>query len=129
MPKLADFSFAVKFDGTLCTRWCGSIPYFAPEVLSNLPYNPLVSDVWSAGVCLYIITNDTFPFIYKEGHEHAMLESQLARKWRFNSRTERTYSEPYKQLMRGMLNPNVDERIRTDQVSRHKWIATKPHAN
>ncbi|KAH9395285.1 PREDICTED: testis-specific serine/threonine-protein kinase 2-like [Rhagoletis zephyria] len=124
LPKLADFSFAVYFDGhTLCTNHCGSIPYFAPEMLSNAPYHPLLSDVWSMAVCIYITTNDTFPF--RIGDDRAMLAAQLAKAWKFRTRTEQTFSEAYKSLIKAMLQPDPAKRIRTEEILRHSWITTE----
>ena len=128
LPKLADFSFSVYFDGqTLCTNHCGSIPYFAPELLSNDPYNPLLSDVWSIGVCLFIITNDNFPFRLND--DRAMLEAQLKGNWKFRTRTEQTFSESYKAIVRGMLEPDLKKRLRTNDVLSHVWMTTHQNVN
>jgi serine kinase len=126
IPKLADFSFAVFFDGsTMCTNACGSIPYFAPELLMPNPsYNPLVSDIWSMGVCLYIISNDTFPFIYEEGKDKQLLAAQQAKQWSLRPRAM-TYSRPYQDLMPLMLDPSVDTRIRTSKLATHPWLTIK----
>src|SRR5699024_7658551 len=111
LPKLADFSFAVYFDGhTLCTNHCGSIPYFAPELLSNEPYTPLASDIWAMAGCIYITTDGTFPFRFND--DKAMKEAQLARSWKFRTRTEQTFTEAYKSLVRSMMEPDVKKRIR-----------------
>lgn len=127
LPKLADFSFAVYFNGqTLCTNHCGSIPYFAPELLANLPYNPLLSDVWSMAVCMYITTNDTFPF--KTNDDKAMLAAQMSKSWKLRTRTEQTFSELYKALIRAMLHPESAKRIRTEEILRHPWITTEQKA-
>lgn len=123
VPKLADFSFSVTFDGhTLHTQWCGSLPYFAPELLRNEPYNPLATDIWSMGVCLYIISNDTFPF--KTDNDEEMLKAQMERRWVLRPRTEKTYSPRYKDLLRLMLEPKVRYRATAKQVESHRWVAT-----
>ena len=63
-PKISDFSFAVKVgpNNPINTTHCGSLPYFSPELLQTQPYNPLISDIWSLGVCFYIMLNDGLPF-------------------------------------------------------------------
>ena len=127
LPKLADFSFAVYFDGeNLCTNHCGSLPYFAPELLTTEPYNPLISDVWSIGVCLYIITNDNFPFRFTD--DRAMLDLMVNRNWNFRRRTEQTFSESYKLLMRSMFEPDPPRRIRTHEILHHDWLTTEQNA-
>lgn len=124
IPKIADFSFALYFDGkTLCTVYCGSFPYFAPELVMNKPYNPILYDIWSLGVCLYIITNDSFPFKFKD--ETKMLESQLNKTWKFKPKTEKLFSANYKSLVRKMLEPDISARITTIGISRSSWVANE----
>lgn len=124
IPKLCDFSFAIVFDGkTLCTTWCGSLPYFAPELLTNQPYNPLQSDIWSAAVCVFIIANDSFPF--KIGDEvHDALNAQLNRRWRLRRKTEETYDEMFRNMLNHMLEPSPANRLTARQVLAHPWITT-----
>jgi serine/threonine protein kinase len=64
MVKVGDFGFARRWnprDGP-CDKWLGSIEYAAPEVLRNLPYDPLKSDVWSLGVILFALLTGYLPF-------------------------------------------------------------------
>ena len=84
--------------------------------------NSLLSDVWSIAVCLYIITNDTFPFRIND--DKAMLKAQLNRNWKFRTGTEQTFSEEYRALVRAMLEPDINKRIQTDNVLRHSWMTT-----
>jgi len=44
------------------SEWCGSIEYAAPEILNMLSYNPEYADIWSLGVCLYVLLTNSFPF-------------------------------------------------------------------
>ena len=62
--KVADFGFARTItEPDLSSTFCGSTVYTAPEVLSgNGPYNPILSDVWSCGVVLFIMVTSGLPF-------------------------------------------------------------------
>lgn len=73
-------------------------------------------------VCIYITTNDAFPFRFND--DKAMLEMQQSKSWKFRLRTEQTFSEAYKCLIRQMLEPDTKKRIRTEEVVRHKWMVT-----
>ena len=113
------------WDGhTPCRQWCGSLPYFSPELLKNDPYNPLQSDIWSEAVCLYTMTNDTFPF--KHGDDTLMLQNQLEQKWKLRGRTEKKYASSYKDLLTKMLDPDPQRRYSAEKVSSHQWIVIKP---
>ena len=126
VPKLCDFSFTVKWDGkTPSHQWCGSLPYFAPELLRMQSYNPLKVDIWAFGVCLFIMANDKEPFkCGKAEEEKQMLSAQLEKKWTLRSRTEKKYSPNYKDLLDRMLEPDLDRRITVNGMAKHPWITT-----
>lgn len=66
--KLADFGMSIsttKDDEdkpNLCTSFGGSIFYSAPEVLCKIPYDPIMADIWSLGVILYILVSGNLPW-------------------------------------------------------------------
>lgn len=60
------------------------MPYFPPEILQRKQYNAFQADVWSIGVCHYIMLNDGLPFSIKE--ENEMLKKQLTKDWKFRDR-------------------------------------------
>ncbi|KAH9526630.1 hypothetical protein DERF_000700 [Dermatophagoides farinae] len=120
-PKISDFSLSVIWDGRrLVTDWCGTPPYFSPEILQGIPYNPLAYDIWSLGVCLFIMTNDTLPFMFVDYQE--MLQKQLNRDWKFRTRYERNISDDLKQLIRAMLDPDNNNRIKITDLIQTRWF-------
>ena len=65
--KICDFGISrvVKKKGVL--KEIGGTPsYMAPEILEKKGYEPFASDVWSAGVVLYVILVGKLPFLKKK---------------------------------------------------------------
>lgn len=63
--KLIDFGLSKKCmtakDNCLKT-FCGSPPYFAPEMLKRKGYNGQLIDIWCIGVILYFMIEGKMPF-------------------------------------------------------------------
>lgn len=67
--KICDFGLAHMYqpfgDGTFApvrlTRCCGTKSYTPPEVLAGMPYDGFLVDVWSLGVCLFVMCAGFFP--------------------------------------------------------------------
>lgn len=132
-PKIVDFSLSVIWDGKrLLSDWCGTPPYFAPEILSRKPYNPLSYDVWTLGVCLFIMLNDNIPFLCFD--EQEMLNKQLNRQYKFRTKLEKNISTELKNIVGQMLEPEMSIRIsisnvnnQLNQLNQSKWLQTKPN--
>lgn len=65
--KIGDFGFSRYFDEnnpsmTLSQTFCGSNAYISPEILHQVPYNPLLADVWACGVILFAMVFGSLPF-------------------------------------------------------------------
>lgn len=65
--KLADFGLAMKARDQkgkviLCHDYLGNNSYLSPEILSELPYDPILSDIWSLGITLYFLLYGTEPY-------------------------------------------------------------------
>ena len=64
--KIADFGFATRKEGKQglgkLTSRLGTLKYCAPEILKNRPYVGTLVDVYSLGVCLFVLVFGRFPF-------------------------------------------------------------------
>lgn len=135
-PKICDFSLSIIWDGvTPCREFCGTPPFFAPEIYkkyeiftnfsvfkfifySRIPYNPLAYDVWSCGVCLFIITNNTLPF-YNE-NDQIIIKRQMNRDFHF--RRQYKLSNALKMLIMDLLEPDFRKRITIKKVLESVWL-------
>ncbi|CAD6207231.1 unnamed protein product [Miscanthus lutarioriparius] len=117
--KTIDFGLSVFFrPGERFTEIVGSPYYMAPEVLKR-NYGPEV-DVWSAGVILYILLCGVPPFWAEteQGVAQAIIRSVVD----FKREPWPRVSEPAKDLVRRMLDPNPLTRFTAAQVLEHPWL-------
>ncbi|KAL5629881.1 hypothetical protein BROUX41_001487 [Berkeleyomyces rouxiae] len=108
--KLIDFGSAAYIKSGPFNVFVGTIDYAAPEVLAGKPYNGKEQDVWALGILLYTI-------IYKENPFYTIdeiIDHDL--------RVPYIISEDSIDLIRGMLDRNVEKRLTIDQVLEHPWI-------
>ncbi|EAY11571.1 CAMK family protein kinase [Trichomonas vaginalis G3] len=61
--KISDFGMCGIFTGQPCSsKRGGTLEFMAPEIFSNVAYNPIVADIWAFGVSIYLIVVRKFPF-------------------------------------------------------------------
>ncbi|KAK9923809.1 hypothetical protein M0R45_032209 [Rubus argutus] len=117
--KATDFGLSVFYKpGEIFSDVVGSPYYVAPEVLCK-HYGP-ESDVWSAGVILYILLSGVPPFWAETevGIFRHILQSRLD----FESEPWPGISGSAKDLIGKMLERNPKKRITAHQVLCHPWI-------
>lgn len=125
-PKLTDFSYSKGEEVTngknrdLSRTFCGSLPYLSPEILQQKSYDPLVSDIWSLGIVLYIMLCDSLPFSFKNLNQ--MLDNQLHRRWKFHPKVDSNISDLAKDITRLMLEPDVKKRKTSTALLLHSWF-------
>lgn len=88
--------------------------YAAPEVLRGLPYRGKEQDVWALGILLYTI-------VYKENPFYSIdeiMDHDLRVPW--------VMSEACIDLIRKMLDRDVERRIGIQSVLEHPWCAIEP---
>ena len=124
VAKLTDFGFAtdatVDADGNpvLSATYCGTLPYYAPQIVRKTPYNAFKADVWAHGVVLYAMTHNRFPFHFKDPKQ--MVKEQTDEKYR-TSRLSTKLSDSLREILLAMLEPDEDKRFTMKQVLEHEW--------
>ncbi|KAL8785124.1 MAG: hypothetical protein Q9213_003542 [Squamulea squamosa] len=111
--KVIDFGSAAYIKNGPFDVFVGTIDYAAPEVLQGKSYRGKEQDVWALGILLYTL-------IYKENPFYSIdeiMDHELRIPW--------VMSEPSIDLIKAMLNRDVDQRLTISQVMEHPWC-TEP---
>lgn len=106
-------------DLKLNDTFCGTLPYLSPEMIRQNPYDSKKTDVWSLGVCLYVMLNDRLPFPFDDIKQ--MVKKQMTRDYKFKANID--FSKQIKDLLSTMLNPDYTKRPSALEVSRHAWMS------
>jgi len=123
--KLTDFGFAKETltRDTLQTP-CYTPYYVAPEVLGPEKYDKSC-DIWSLGVIMYILLCGFPPFYSNHGLpiSPGMKKRIRSGQYEFPKPEWTNVSSDAKDLIKGCLKTNPEERHTIDEVIRNKWIA------
>ncbi|KAI9795174.1 MAG: hypothetical protein M1816_000196 [Peltula sp. TS41687] len=109
--KLIDFGSATYIKNGPFDVFVGTIDYAAPEVLAGHPYRGKEQDVWALGILLYTI-------VYKENPFYSIDEIMD-----HDLRVPYVMSEDCIDLIRNMLNRDLDRRIDIQAVVDHPWLS------
>ncbi|KAF2834712.1 Pkinase-domain-containing protein [Patellaria atrata CBS 101060] len=112
--KLIDFGSAAYIKNGPFDVFVGTIDYAAPEVLAGKSYRGKEQDVWALGILLYTI-------VYKENPFYSIDEIMD-----HDLRVPYIMSEDCIDLIRLMLNRDVDQRITITQVLEHPFCKNAP---
>ncbi|KAL8676920.1 MAG: hypothetical protein Q9186_006597 [Xanthomendoza sp. 1 TL-2023] len=107
--KLIDFGSAAYIKNGPFDVFVGTIDYAAPEVLQGRSYRGKEQDVWALGILLYTL-------VYKENPFYSIdeiMDHELRIPW--------IMSESSIDLIKAMLNRDVDQRLTISQVMEHSW--------
>ncbi|KAH9828929.1 Kinase-like [Teratosphaeria destructans] len=107
--RLVDFGSAAYIKSGPFDVFVGTIDYAAPEVLRGLPYRGKEQDVWALGILLYTI-------VYKENPFYSIDEIMD-----HDLRVPYVMSEACIDLIRKMLDRDVERRIGIQDVLGHPW--------
>lgn len=123
--KLADFGFARYCcdrvgNRILSETYCGSTSYVSPEVVSGIPYNAKIADVWSSGVVLFVILNSSMPF--DDSNMKKLLKDQCKRNYKYNEKVADSISDDAKFMINSLLDPDALKRPNTTQILLLDWL-------
>ncbi|XP_035998917.1 serine/threonine-protein kinase DCLK1 isoform X4 [Fundulus heteroclitus] len=121
--KLGDFGLATVVDGPLYTV-CGTPTYVAPEIIAETGYG-LKVDIWAAGVITYILLCGFPPFRGSSEDQEALFDQILMGQLEFPLPYWDNVSETAKDLIRSMLEVEVDQRYTALQVLEHPWVTNE----
>ncbi|XP_019149712.1 PREDICTED: calcium-dependent protein kinase SK5-like [Ipomoea nil] len=117
--KAIDFGLSVFYKpGEIFSDVVGSPYYVAPEVLRK-QYGP-ESDVWSAGIILYILLSGVPPFWAET--EMGIFRQILKEKLDLESEPWPGISDSAKDLICKMLDRDPEKRLTAHEVLCHPWI-------
>ncbi|XP_060073415.1 testis-specific serine/threonine-protein kinase 4-like [Ylistrum balloti] len=118
--KITDFGHAVRYmtGDPLRKDLCGSNGYQAPEIISRVPYNPQLSDCWSLGCLLYIMTIGNFPF----GLIRSEMMSKFCKKTPFPDKRVQPLSPELTELINGMLLCVPERRFSLTRIRFSPWM-------
>ena len=119
--KLCDFGWCVELNIGNRVTFCGTFEYMAPELIKELPYNHAI-DVWSLGVLLYELIHGYSPFRAQEGHCNEDYTQIFKNILRNNLKVEKKISDDCSDLIKKLLTPDNQNRIKIKDIFRHPWV-------
>ncbi|KAI8646005.1 kinase-like domain-containing protein [Parasitella parasitica] len=109
--RLIDFgSAAYTKEGRLYETFVGTLDYAAPEILKGQPYTGPPQDIWACGTLLYTLIYRENPFYNID----EIMEHEL--------RIPFVLSHESVDLIRQMLERDINKRLNIHQVLQHPWF-------
>jgi 5'-AMP-activated protein kinase catalytic alpha subunit len=115
--KIADFGLAnLQKSNEFLKTVCGTPNYVAPEVLKQTEYDGFKSDMWSAGVILYVMLAGRLPFYQKQLAE--LVTKIKAGDYKMPENIHPDAAD----LIQKLLCVDPDKRYTIRDVSNHPWF-------
>ena len=115
--KIIDFGLSNTYKkGQLLNTGCGSPCYVPPEMIKEIGYNGALTDIWSAGVILYLMLCGNLPFYHDDNQ--ILYEKILSGKYE----TPSHLSEDAKDILSKLLEVDPKKRINFEGIKSHPWF-------
>ena len=116
--KIIDFGLSNTYKkGQLLKTGCGSPCYVPPEMIKEVGYNGALTDIWSAGVILYLMLCGNLPFYHDDNQ--ILYEKILSGKYE----TPSHLSEDAKDILSKLLEVDPKKRINFEGIKSHPWFS------
>ena len=116
--KIIDFGLSnIYNNGQLLKTGCGSPCYVPPEMIKEEKYNGVLSDIWSAGIILYLMLCGKLPFY--DDDIQILYEKILSGKFE----TPDYLSDNAKDILSKLLEIDPKKRINFDNIKNHPWFS------
>ena len=122
--KLTDFGLCKQQHGNdpMLTT-CGTLVYAAPEIIREEPYNGMKADIWSAGIVLYAMIANHFPWILPDDMPPERLMKETAQQIvEGNISLPDGISYELQNLLGNLLNVEPEDRPTAEEVLQHPWF-------
>ena len=120
IPKLISFTYSTFYEKKQELKDSfGSLCHSCPEIISESPYNPELSDTWSLGTVLYTMVAGYLPF--SEENDEKNKDLIVCGKVEY----PKEMSNKLKDLLRHMMEPNPKKRYDLNKIMKHPWF--KPY--
>lgn len=122
--KLSDFGLSRQAgESNEMKTTCGTLLYAAPEIILELPYNGMKVDIWSAGVVLYTMVANHFPWATPDDMPVEQLMKETA-----HQITSGEFDMPdgvsfeLQNLLCNMLEQDPEARPTASEILEHPWL-------
>jgi serine/threonine protein kinase len=121
--KLADFGLSTYIHpSSYHMTWCGTMNYAPPEIIKNDAYDPMLVDIWSIGVVIYVINSGRFPWDGNTAIEYSQhIIKCIDEPSQFVINYPTWFSNDLKDLLTKIFK-RPDDRITLMDIKKHPWI-------